>query len=48
MYVERAFDTNWMSTIGENIDYLEKGICEYVGCKASVALSSGTAFYIWL
>ncbi len=43
MYVERAFDTNWMSTIGENIDYLEKGIREYVGCKASVALSSGTA-----
>lgn len=43
MYVEQAFDTNWMSTIGENLDQLEKGICDYVGCKASVALSSGTA-----
>lgn len=43
MYVELAFDTNWMSTIGENLDQLEKGICDYVGCKACVALSSGTA-----
>ena len=43
MYVEQAFDTNWMSTIGENLDQLEKGICDYVGCKACVALSSGTA-----
>ena len=22
MYVEQAFDTNWMSTIGENLDQL--------------------------
>lgn len=43
IYVEQAFDTNWMSTIGENLDQLEKGICDYVGCKACVALSSGTA-----
>ena len=42
-YVKQAFDTNWMSTVGENLDQLEKGICDYVGCKASVALASGTA-----
>lgn len=43
MYVKKAFDTNWVSTVGENLNQLEKGICDYVGCKASVALSSGTA-----
>lgn len=42
-YVQEAFDTNWVSTVGANIDELEKGVREYVGCKASVALSAGTA-----
>lgn len=42
-YVQEAFDTNWVSTVGENINQLEKGIQEYVGCKYSVALSAGTA-----
>lgn len=43
MYVKEAFDTNWVSTVGENLNQLEKGIAEYVGCKKSVALSSGTS-----
>lgn len=43
MYVKEAFDTNWVSTVGENINQLEKGIAEYVGCKSSVALASGTS-----
>ena len=42
-YVEEAFDTNWVSTVGENLNQLEKGICDFTGCKYSVALSSGTA-----
>lgn len=42
-YVQEAFDTNWVSTVGANINQLEKGICEYVGCKYAVALSAGTA-----
>lgn len=42
-YVQEAFDTNWVSTVGENINQLERGICEHVGCKYSVALSAGTA-----
>lgn len=42
-FVNEAFDTNWMSTIGENIDKLEGAMCSYLGCKASVALASGTA-----
>lgn len=43
VYVKEAFDTNWMSTVGENLIQLEKGICNYIGCKASVALASGTS-----
>lgn len=42
-FIKEAFDTNWVSTIGANINELEKGICEYVGTGYGVALSAGTA-----
>ena len=42
-YIKKAYDTNWMSTLGENINEIEKRICEKIGVKNSVALSSGTA-----
>ncbi len=42
-YVTKAYETNWMSTVGENINEVEKQICEKVGCKYAVALSAGTA-----
>lgn len=42
-YVKEAFDTNWVSTVGPNLEQLEKSVREYVGCRASVALSAGTA-----
>ena len=42
-YVREAYETNWMSTVGENIDVIEKLICEKLGCKYAVALSSGTS-----
>ena len=42
-YVMEAYKTNWMSTVGENIDRVEKEICKIVGCKYSVALSCGTS-----
>ena len=42
-YIKEAFDTNWMSTVGANIDAVEKEICEKIGCKYAVALSCGTA-----
>ncbi|MCM1273702.1 MAG: aminotransferase DegT, partial [Clostridium sp.] len=32
-FVKEAYDTNWMSTMGTNINEIEKQICEYVGCK---------------
>ena len=42
-YVMEAYETNWMSTVGENINEVEKLSREYVGCQHAVALSSGTA-----
>lgn len=42
-YVQQAYETNWMSTVGENINEVERRIREYVGCRYAVALSSGTA-----
>ncbi len=42
-YMLEAYDTNWMSTIGENINEIEKIIAQKIGCKHAVALSCGTA-----
>lgn len=42
-YVLEAYETNWMSTVGANIDTVEKQISEKVGCRYAVALSAGTA-----
>ncbi len=42
-YMQQAYDTNWMSTIGENINEIERLLCEKVGCRYAVALSCGTA-----
>lgn len=42
-YVTEAYTTNWMSTVGKNLDEVERLACEYIGCKYAVALSAGTA-----
>ena len=42
-YVMEAYETNWMSTVGANINEVERQACEKVGCKYAVALSAGTA-----
>lgn len=42
-YMQEAYETNWMSTVGENINVIEKTVCEKIGCKNAVALGSGTA-----
>lgn len=42
-YVEEAYRTNWMSTVGKNINEVERQMAELVGCKEGVALASGTA-----
>jgi dTDP-4-amino-4,6-dideoxygalactose transaminase len=41
-YIKEAYDTNWMSTIGKNINEVERIVAETIGCKYAVALSSGT------
>ena len=41
-YIKEAFDTNWVTTVGKNIDEAEKMITEYVGVEYAVGLSSGT------
>ena len=42
-YVKKAYETNWMSTVGENINEVERLACEKIGCKYAVGLSAGTA-----
>ena len=42
-FIQEAYSTNWMSTVGENINEAERLIGEYVGRKYAVALTSGTS-----
>ena len=42
-FVDEAIRTNWVSTVGANINELEKSVASYVGVNYAVALSSGTA-----
>lgn len=42
-YMKEAYESNWMSTVGENINQIEKMAADYMGCKYAVALSAGTA-----
>lgn len=42
-YMTEAYTTNWLSTVGKNINEVERLACEYIGCNHAVALSAGTA-----
>lgn len=42
-YVKKAYDTNWMSTVGENINEVERIAAEKAEMKYAVGLSSCTA-----
>ena len=42
-YITEAYETNWMSTVGKNINEVEASVAEYVGVRYAVALSSGTS-----
>ena len=42
-YITEAYETNWMSTVGANINEVERLACEKIGCKYAVALASGTS-----
>ncbi len=42
-WVDEAIRTNWVSTVGENINEVEKMTAEIINRKYAVALSAGTA-----
>ena len=42
-WVDEAIKTNWVSTMGANLNEVEKELAEYIGVKHAVGLSAGTA-----
>lgn len=42
-WVNDAFEKNWITTAGENVNEVERIVAEYAGCKYAVALSCGTS-----
>ncbi len=44
-WVDEAIQTNWVSTVGANINEVERMVAEKTGRKYAVALSSGTAAF---
>ena len=42
-YMTEAYETNWMSTVGENIREVEKLMQGKLSCKYAVALATGTS-----
>ena len=42
-WVDEAIQSNWVSTVGANIDAVEKQIAEYIGIRHAVGLSCGTS-----
>ena len=43
MWVKDAFDKNWITTAGENINEVERQMAEYIGVNHAIGLSCGTA-----
>ncbi len=39
----QAFDSNWITTLGPQVDAFEQEMCEKIGINHAVALASGTA-----
>jgi pyridoxal phosphate-dependent aminotransferase EpsN len=42
-YLNEAFESNWISSVGPHLDRFEKEFAAYVGAEAACAVSSGTA-----
>ena len=43
LFVNEAFDTNWVAPLGPNVNNFELELAEYVGAKSAAALVSGTS-----
>ncbi len=42
-YIRDAFASNWIAPLGPHVDAFETEMCQYLGCRKTLALSSGTA-----
>ena len=42
-WVDHQIEANWVSTVGENLNQIEREIAEFTGSSYAVALSSGTS-----
>ena len=42
-YINRAFETNWVAPLGENVTEFENEMSDYLKINGALALSSGTA-----
>jgi dTDP-4-amino-4,6-dideoxygalactose transaminase len=42
-YINQAFNTNWISPLGPNVDAFEKSLADYCDTRHCAALSSGTS-----
>ena len=43
VFVQSAFDTNWIAPLGPHVDGFEADLCAFTGAKHAAALSAGTA-----
>ena len=43
VYIREAYESGWMTTVGSNIDNIEKAVADYIQVRHALALSSGTA-----
>lgn len=42
-FLKDAFESNWIAPLGPHVDAFEQEMAKYIGAKAALALSSGTA-----
>ena len=42
-YIKEAFDSNWIAPLGPHVNAFEREVSDYIGVKAALAVSSGTA-----
>ena len=42
-YMAEAYESNWISTVGRNIDEMERLLAKYVGVERAIGLACGTA-----
>lgn len=43
LYVQNAFETNWIAPLGPHVDGFEEDLCAFTGTRYAAAVSSGTA-----